>query len=309
MTSGFQRICLTGRAEDPPTCVTIERVAEFLSQRDKEVSIDFSLPMDPELTACELSTQRPNCAGKQTSKELSYDLVIVVGGDGTLLSAARRYVHLQVPLLGINLGRLGFLNDISPHQLEALDAIMAGNYVEDARMMLDVSIRQGDDEIRRGTALNDAVLHKWNSARMIEFDIFVDQKMLNAHRSDGMIISTPTGSTAYALSSGGPIMVPEIDAFLLTPVSAHTLSSRPVVVKPSSQITIKVKQASLSCARISCDGQYDLPLSPFEEDSIEITALPQRLRLIHPLNHDFFDILRTKLNWGDRSQPKKELLL
>lgn len=194
------------------------------------------------------------------------------------------------------------MNDVSPSHLQALDAILAGDYLEDARMMLDVRVLRQGDMVRRGLALNDAVLFKWNSARMIEFDVFVDGKLLNAHRSDGMIISSPTGSTAYALSAGGPIMTPDLDAMLLTPVSAHTLSSRSVIVPATSRIEIQVQPNSLASARISCDGQYNLPLDADHAELVTITALPERLRLIHPRDHDFFDILRTKLHWGDRSR-------
>lgn len=302
MPSGFRRISLTGRAEDAQTQHTLSQVAGYLETRGYHALIDPAVYAPaPESTSCADSAWggQPPCTQPPCAP---CDLVIVVGGDGTLLGAARRFVLSGTPLLGINLGRLGFLNDVSPSHLQALDAILAGDYLEDARMMLDVRVLRQGDVVRRGIALNDAVLFKWNSARMIEFDVFVDGKLLNAHRSDGMIISSPTGSTAYALSAGGPIMTPDLDAMLLTPVSAHTLSSRSVIVPATSRIEIQVQPNSLASARISCDGQYNLPLDADHAELVKITALPERLRLIHPRDHDFFDILRTKLHWGDRSR-------
>jgi NAD+ kinase len=171
-------------------------------------------------------------------------------------------------------------------------------------MLLEVSILCDDQVQQKSYALNDAVLYKWNSARMIEFDVTVDGRFLNYHRSDGMILSTPTGSTAYALSSGGPIVHPALDAFLLVPICPHTLSNRPVMLSATSQIEILIHPPSKDFTRISCDGQVDLELTPYTDPVIRITALPDRLRLIHPANHDFFDILRAKLKWGERSDRR-----
>jgi NAD+ kinase len=169
------------------------------------------------------------------------DLVVVVGGDGTLLHAARAMAGHQVPLLGINLGRLGFLVDISPDHIEsALDAILAGEYETDARALLSAVVVTDSDPQRAYAALNDVVIHKWNTARMIEFETYIDGVFVNAQRSDGLIVATPTGSTAYALSGGGPLVDPALDAILLVPICPHDLSNRPLVVPGGSRIEIRV---------------------------------------------------------------------
>lgn len=292
MLKPFERIALTGRGNDPRTIQALQRVAEHLRPRCRTVTIDAEMGDCDSLPLTQLNKQ---------SIAQDADLIIVVGGDGTLLNAARRFVDMQIPMMGINLGRLGFLNDISPSQLEMLDPILQGEYVEEPRMLLDVSVFVEERLVRRSYALNDAVLHKWNSARMIEFDLFVEGRLLNSHRSDGMIIATPTGSTAYALSSGGPIVHPALDSFLMVPICPHTLSNRPIMLSANSQIRIFVHPSSQPFSRISCDGQVDLEIEADTQAYIHISTLAHRLKLIHPANHDFFETLRAKLKWGESS--------
>lgn len=293
MKRRFQTIGISAKNRTPHTLETVHRVADFLIKRGRDVIIDKSIPENPDLPCQQLTIEQ---LGQQS------ELIIIVGGDGTLLNAARTFVDFNVPLLGINLGRLGFLVDVSPDEIDELDNILNGYYIEDNRMLLDVQIMQGKKVLRRGHALNDAVLYKWNTARMVEFAIYIDGQLLNAHRSDGLIISTPTGSTAYALSGGGPIVHPEIDAFLLVPICPHTLSNRPFMISANSKIEIRMQPESISYCRISCDGQYDLEID--QEVTIQITKLPNKIRLIHPANHDFFEILRAKLRWGDNAHFK-----
>lgn len=226
------------------------------------------------------------------------DLAIVVGGDGTLLSAARRLADHGIPLLGINLGRLGFLVDVSPNDmLDTLDAVLAGQYEEDQRFLLAAQIGGRTPVL----AFNDVVLHKWNIARMIEFETWVDGHFVDTQRSDGLIVSTPTGSTAYALSGGGPLLEPSLDAIAMVPICPHTLSNRPIVVHGDSEIAVAVcGSTDPDNVRVTCDGQADLTLGPGER--LVIRKHPNPVRLLHPVGHDHFNLLRAKLGWGE--QPK-----
>lgn len=223
------------------------------------------------------------------------DLAIVVGGDGTLLSAARQLADARIPVLGVNLGRLGFLVDITPEDIHAcLSAVLDGSYDEDARFLLSARVGDGPATL----ALNDVVLHKWNIARMIEFETWIDGRFVYTQRSDGLIVSTPTGSTAYALSGGGPLMAPDLAAVALVPICPHTLSNRPIVVGADSAIEISVcGQTDPADVRITCDGATSLTIAADERLHVCRHATP--VRLLHPVGHDHFDVLRAKLGWGE----------
>jgi NAD+ kinase len=222
------------------------------------------------------------------------DLVLVVGGDGTFLHAARVLAEYDIALVGINLGRLGFLVDILPDEIEPrLEQILSGAYDADTRILLDARI---GDQSTPERALNDVVVHKWNSVRMIEFETYLDGQFVNAQRSDGLIVATPTGSTAYALSGGGPLLNPRLDALLLVPICPHTLSNRPLVVPGGSRIEIRICNLEPEQVRLTCDGQVDLPLET--GSAIQIERSPRRVRLLHPRDHDHYRILRAKLGWG-----------
>jgi NAD+ kinase len=225
------------------------------------------------------------------------DLVIVVGGDGTLLHAARMMAEHGVPLVGINLGRLGFLVDVSPQDIEsALDPILAGEYQSDQRAMLSVRVISDDGLERSYAALNDVVIHKWNTARMIEIEMDIDGVFVSAQRSDGLIVATPTGSTAYALSGGGPLVDPALDAILLVPICPHDLSNRPLVVPGDRRIGVRVRGLDRGHVQVTCDGQAGLQLPP--RASIEVMRHPHFAHLLHPRGHDHYQILRAKLGWG-----------
>lgn len=228
------------------------------------------------------------------------DLAIVVGGDGTLLHTARSLADYEVPLLGINLGRLGFLADVLPDEmLTTLEQIFSGEYREECRFLLSAEI----DGVHH-TAFNDVVVHKWNIARMIEFETYINGSFVNVQRSDGIIISTPTGSTAYALSGGGPLVHTDLNATLLVPICPHTLSNRPIVVDGDSEIEIVVCDPAENIhLRVTCDGQTSLPL---RGDRVNIRKHSHPVRLIHPLNHDYFYILRTKLGWSEHNSIPKD---
>jgi NAD+ kinase len=223
----------------------------------------------------------------------------VVGGDGTLLRAARPLAEHSIPLLGINLGGLGFLVDISPNlMLDVVDQVLAGEFEEDHRFLLLAHI---GTSVERGTsslALNDVVLHKWNTTRIIEFDTYIDGLFINRQSSDGVIISTPTGSTAYALSGGGPLLHPNLNALELVPICPHTLSHRPLVVSGDSRIEVALCRRDHEHARVSCDGQNVLPIGPGER--LFIRKFDQPVRLLHPKGHNHYEILRAKLGWGEQ---------
>lgn len=275
----------------PAVTETLGRLADFLLARGHRVLLGQHtmalLPGGglPELPPAELAA--------------AADLLITVGGDGTLLAAARLLANHGIPLLGINLGRLGFLTDISPGEMtRRLAPMLAGDFDEEHRFLLRTEIRRHGDAVASELALNDAVIHKWNTGRLIEFETYVNGHFVDSQRSDGMIISTPTGSSAYALSGGGPLMVPGLDALLLVPICPHTLSNRPMVVGGDSVIDLVVCGATDPAnVRVSCDGQPGLAIDL--GDSIRIQRHPQYIRLIHPRGHDHFDVMRAKLGWGE----------
>lgn len=231
------------------------------------------------------------------------DLVIVVGGDGTLLHAARSMSAFGVPLMGINLGRLGFLVDVSPENIaSAVDQILAGELISDERSMLSARVVGPTGDGEPHAALNDVVIHKWNTARMIELEISIDGAFVSAQRSDGLIIATPTGSTAYALSGGGPLVDPALDAILLVPICPHDLSNRPLVVPGDRQIEVRVHAHDVGHVQVTCDGQTDLRLAA--NGRVLVARHPDRVRLLHPKGHDHYEILRAKLHWGGHNSRR-----
>lgn len=288
--SQFQSIGIIGKqGEAAAARPTLERLVAHLAARRLEVLFDAIsgaiLHAPPERTFA-VSDLGARCA-----------LAVVVGGDGTLLSAARALAPHGVPLVGINLGRLGFLADVSPDTMETcLDAILAGEHDEEARFLLAARVDGDGPESASWPALNDVVIHKWNTARMIEFETYIDGVFVNAQRSDGLIVSTPTGSTAYALSGGGPLLHPTLDALVLVPICPHTLSNRPLVVGGSSRIELRVCGFDQGHVQITCDGQTNLTLRP--RARVYVQRLPHPVRLLHPKGHDYYKILRAKLGWG-----------
>ncbi len=289
MAQSFQCVGLIGKYADPSVGDTLQKLSAFLASRNVEVLLDES-------TARVLPEHGLTVASREEIGERC-DLAIAVGGDGTLLAAARSLARHDVPLLGINLGRLGFLTDISPNEFEQkLDEILGGNYMVEERFLLHCSIIRDGEHISESEALNDVVVHKWEVARMIEIETWVNGQFVQILRSDGLIVSTPTGSTAYALSGGGPIMHANLDAIVLVPICPHTMSNRPIVVRGDSLIEVLVREDTHSHAQITCDGQINLGL--VSGDQIRIRKADHRVRLIHPAGHDHFNLLRAKLHWG-----------
>jgi NAD+ kinase len=286
----FKRAGLIGKYDDPGVGGALKKLGDYLRQRCIEVLLD-------EGTA-QLLPGHGLATGSRDEIGRRCDLAIVVGGDGTLLNAARSLVGHGIPLLGVNLGRLGFLVDISSQEMtQRIDDILAGHYLEEQRLLLHAAVEQGGAAVSASDAFNDVVLHKWDVARMIEFDVHINGQFVNTYRSDGMIVSTPTGSTAYALSSHGPILHPTLDALALVPICPHTMSNRPIVVEGGSRVEIKVDEASAKNARITCDGQISLGLAPGAR--VVIGKKDQCVRLIHPANYDYYQMLRAKLHWGE----------
>jgi NAD+ kinase len=292
MSNPFNIIGVIGKHGDPNAGGTLKELLDYLDKCCLEVLLDeSSLNFNPK--------QLPHPSVSRTVLGERCDLIIVVGGDGTLLNAARSLVDYGVPLLGINLGRLGFLADVTPSDLEeTLNQIFAGKFRQERRALLHARVLRNGRQIDDSAAFNDVVVHTCNVARMIEFETHIDGQFVNTTRSDGMIASTPTGSTAYALSGGGPILHPSLNALVLVPICPHTMSHRPIVVDADSRIEIVLSEGNQARAQCSCDGQIDMRLE--NGDHIIIEKKPQPICLIHPADYDYYGILRAKLHWGKR---------
>jgi len=223
------------------------------------------------------------------------DLAVVLGGDGTMLNIARRLAPFDVPLVGINQGRLGFLTDLSIEtMLETLNSIFDGNYVTERRMLLSAEVIRGKDNLFSASAFNDVAVNRGIGGGMIEFEVHIDGEYVYSLRSDGLIIATPTGSTAYALSCGGPILHPRLDLIALVPVSPHTLSNRPIVVGPEATVEVLIHRAE--GARIHSDSHSHFDLD--ESDKVVIRRSPHTVRLLHSSGHSYYRMLREKLGWS-----------
>lgn len=299
MQPPFSTIGLIGKYGDPSIANTVLAVRDYLAKHRLEPLIDAE-------TAAQITNHGMPVASR-ADIGARCDLAIVIGGDGTLLDAARSLSDYEIALVGVNLGRLGFLVDVSPHDMgPQLDAILAGNYSEERRLLLHAEVRRGTQQVFAGDALNDVVIHKWQVARMIEFKTSINGHYLHTHRSDGLIVSTPTGSTAYALSGGGPILHPALDALVLVPICPHTLSNRPIVVEAGSQIEVVVSEGGIDEGQISLDGQLHHTVQV--GDHVHIAPKTRKLRLLHPPGYDYYQILRTKLHWAEspRTCPPDE---
>jgi len=226
------------------------------------------------------------------------DLVIVVGGDGSLLSAARTLAKHDTPVIGINRGRLGFLTDVMPDEItRQIPEVLSGNYKRESRFLLDAEVRRQDAVIGRADALNDVVVNSGTSGQMIELELYIDDTFVYRQRADGLIVSTPTGSTAYSLSGGGPIMHPALNAMVLVPMFPHALSSRPIVVDGDVEIRVDILDRNRIHPPVTCDGQVNMTAAP--GDSVHISKHPHTLTLLHPLGHDFYASCRDKLRWSN----------
>lgn len=288
-TAAFNHIGLIGKSGDRNVSTTLHRLVEHLESRQLPILLDEGI--------ADMLPESAHPVANRDSLAQQCDLAIVVGGDGTLLNAARSLAEPGVAVLGVNLGRLGFLVDVSPEDMDhKLQTILDGDFDEEARTLLHATVTRGDEKISASNALNDVVIHKKDIARMIELDTWINGQFLNTNRSDGLIIATPTGSTAYALSGGGPVLHPALEAITLVPICPHTLSNRPIVLHDNATIEVVIHPGALQ-AQISCDGQVNSTLDP--GDRITIRKHDHTLRLLHPPGHDYYEVLRKKLRWSE----------
>jgi NAD+ kinase len=289
--SEFQTIGVLAKRGDPRLAPTLQTLLDHLAAHCLEVLLDE--------TVVELLPGAAGTPAERAEMVARCDLAIVVGGDGSLLNAARALAEAQAPLLGINLGRLGFLVDVSPDEMaERIDEILAGRYRLESRGLIQARVLRGETELGSGVALNDVVLHIRDVVRMIEFDTFIDGRFVTRQRADGLVVATPTGSTAYALSGGGPLVHPALEALVLVPVCPHTLSQRPLVVGGASEIEIRLCAEGAPKAQVAMDGQANIDIEP--GDRVLIRSHEKPVRLIHPADYDYFQILRAKLRWGEQ---------
>jgi len=297
MSPPFRRIGLFGKTGDERARRVLVRLARALDARGLAVSAE-------QATATDAGLGVPSSPLDALVAEL--DLLLVVGGDGTLLAAARAAARRGVPIAGLNAGRLGFLADLAPDALDArLEALLAGRGTAETRALLRAQLRRADGSVAEvGLALNDAVLQKRASGRMIEFTTQVDGHFVGAHRADGIVIATPTGSTAYALSCGGPILYPSLDALAIVPICPHTLSDRPIVVGGEARIELALAEGATGAAQLMLDGQLGCEVMTGDRVAIERAA--PTLTLLHPPDHDHFAVLRTKLRWGRGEEPNND---
>ena len=283
----FRNIGIIGRLGSTQVLDTIRRLKKFLLARHLHVILEDTIA--EVLPGHGLQTSSRKILGEVC------DLVIVVGGDGSMLGAARALARHKVPVLGVNRGSLGFLTDIRPDELEVKVAqVLEGHYLTENRFLLEAEVRRNGEAIGQGDALNDVVLHPGKSTRMIEFELFIDGQFVCSQKADGLIVATPTGSTAYALSSGGPIVHPSLSVMALVPVSPHTLSNRPIVIGGGCTVDIIVRDAADPRAHFDSHSHFNLRVG----DRIRVKRYSHTLRLLHPAGHSYYSMLRGKLNWN-----------
>ncbi len=289
MTGPFSRIGIFCKPTGDGITEALVQVCDFLENRNHKIVLE-------EVSAARLPNTHLESAPHDKIGNMC-DLAIVIGGDGSLLKAARAIVDSKTPILGINRGNLGFLADVTAHSLETtLEEILNGQYIEEQRTMLNATVIQNNNIIPGHLALNDIVLHHGEIARLIDFQIFIDDQFVVDQRADGIITSTPTGSTAYALSGGGPIVYPTLNVITLLPMFAHALNTRPIVIDQKSKIRLVLNKSNRMSAQFTADGQSQMSLQAGDE--IQIETNKNNLRLLHPLSYNYFAVLREKLGWN-----------
>jgi NAD+ kinase len=287
-TSHFKSIGIISRPRRENLVAVVPQLFKWLEARGLRIFPD-------EETACALPSAAKSLSRDQIAAQS--DILLVLGGDGTLLAAARVAAPRGIPILPINMGSLGFLTSFTVEELyPALEEALAGRSSVSERVMIQVEHVRGEKIQDRQHVLNDAVVNKSALARMIELELSIDEAFVCRYRADGLVLATPTGSTAYSLSAGGPILHPSVQAFVITPICPHTLSDRPLVVRDFSAIEVMLSSNSES-AFVTLDGQKGIPME--EHDRIRITRSPQCLKLLQPPQKSYFEILRNKLKWGE----------
>jgi NAD+ kinase len=290
--SSIKRIGIVLKPHQHDALKTICDLTLWLSEREIEVV------GGPDIER-ERVEHQTGCAVKEVPTEklaAAVDLMLVLGGDGTMIATARMIEDLEVPVLGVNYGGLGYLTEFRIEELySALGSILDGNYRLDKRVMLRTLHQRGDEVVNRNRVLNDVVINKSALARIIEIDVYLNDQFVNSFRADGLIVSTPTGSTAYNLSAGGPVIFPSMNAIVITPICPFTLSNRPIVVPDDAVIELRLKTDQEDVA-LTLDGQVGFPLKI--GDRVVIQKSRTTFNLIQPSNRNYFDVLRDKLRWG-----------
>ncbi|MEZ5572462.1 MAG: NAD(+) kinase [Halioglobus sp.] len=290
MQAAFRNIGLAGRSRQRGLTTVLRELLALLQARGLNVLLEENL-------GDVLPDSGASLASLDAIGETA-DLVIVVGGDGSLLGAARTLAKYHTPVVGVNRGRLGFLTDISPDEIAVqVAAVLDGNFVAENRFLLTAEVRRDGQSIGGEDALNDVVVNSGSSAQMIEFELSINDTFVYRQRADGLIVSTPTGSTAYSLSGGGPIMHPTLNAIVLVPMFPHALSSRPIVVDGDSEIRLDVLARNRIHPPVTCDGRAIMKARP--GDSVYIAKNPHHLTLLHPKGHSFYASCRDKLHWSN----------
>jgi NAD+ kinase len=288
----IKRIGVVVKPHQPDAMDTMCRLTKWLSERGIQIigGTDIAREQIEHQTGCTVEVV--------PSAELpkSVDLILVLGGDGTMIATARMLDHTEVPVIGVNYGALGYLAEFRTEELfSALESILAGHYKVERRVMLSVQLLRGSDSITKNRVLNDVVINKSALARIIEIEAYLNDQFVNSFRADGLIVSTPTGSTAYNLSAGGPVIYPSMSAVVITPICPFTLSNRPIVVPDDSTIELRLMTENEEVA-LTLDGQVGFPLQA--GDRMVISKSGTTFNLVQPANRNYFDVLRDKLKWG-----------
>ena len=292
VTSSIKRIGLVLKPHQPDALRTICELATWVAERD------ITLVGGPEIEREQIRHQTGCSVDEVADDKLAHDvdLILVLGGDGTMIATARLVGDREVPVLGVNFGGLGYLAEFRIEELySALESILSGNYRLDQRVMLGVELLRGDQTVTSNRVLNDVVINKSALARIIEIEASLNHQFVNSFRADGLIVSTPTGSTAYNLSAGGPVIYPSMNAVVITPICPFTLSNRPIVVPDDAVIELCLKTQQEEVA-LTLDGQVGFPLNV--EDRVVIRKSSTTFNLVQPMNRNYFDVLRDKLRWG-----------
>jgi len=285
----IKRIGIISKPKKTEIREIVPSLTQWLRERNVEVFLDKE-------TASLLESAEKSLSRNEMPSQV--DLLVVLGGDGTLLAAARALNRKPVPILAVNLGGLGFLTVITKEELyPTLELVLAGNFKTERRVQIEGELVRADEVISSFLALNDVVLNKGAIARILDFDVLVNGRFISTYKSDGLIVSTPTGSTAYSLAAGGPIVTPAVEAFVVTPICAHTLTNRPLVLPDSVQIEVVVK-SQREVAYLTVDGQ--MGIATHSDDTVRLKKASSCVEIIQPPHKDYFEILRQKLKWGER---------
>ncbi|MBV1777033.1 NAD kinase [Burkholderiaceae bacterium DAT-1] len=289
MTMLFKKVALVARANSQRIHAPLRSLVALLQRDCMSVLLDAA-------TAEEYAIPGVEIVARENIGKIA-DLVIVLGGDGTMLSVARLLAPYRIPLVGINIGRLGFMTDIPIDDIEhVIPRMLGGDFVPEERFLLQARVIRDDREIHGALAFNDVVFSRGSLGSMIEFEIFIDDQFVYSQRSDGLIVTTPTGSTAYSLASGGPILHPTVPAISLVPICPQTMSARPIAVSDSATVEFMLLRGQET--KVHFDGQSHFDLR--EMDRITIKRYRNSLRILHPVGYNYYDMLRQKLHWGER---------